>query len=316
MAEKYVLKVTAGPAYDSSTHSVVNVNSPTPLRISTPSIDINLTVRVQNFRGLPSNSPKTSPYFSAPSRTRDQYSIALSLLPKKPIRGQDLIFGNDFDNPIRDKLPPGFGTAFKIVKWAIDPGLDGDPYADEPHLYGGALSSFNVLRVGVKADKLKDVKEVGESVLEEGADGDGDRIRKAADTPDDAGPRKKHFLDKAHQEKFEFEAGRIYELDFFNPYIDFNDFALKLPGFTLPVVSFWESKDIPLRRFGLVNSFVPPFGLNSAHKLRYVLRNRETKEVYFVVLFTLLLREEVEKEETHHNADNENTTGIDDGGVD
>jgi Protein of unknown function (DUF1769) len=38
---------------------------------------------------------------------------------KQGINGDDLVFGNDFDHPIRDRLPPGFGTAFKIVKWGM-----------------------------------------------------------------------------------------------------------------------------------------------------------------------------------------------------
>jgi hypothetical protein len=55
-----------------------------------------------------------------------------------------------------------------------------------------------------------------------------------------------------------------------------------------------------------------------------VLKNRETKEVYFVVVFTLLVKEEVEKEEANeeteismHN-DGEGAFQIDDddGGVD
>ncbi len=64
------------------------------------------------------------------------------------ISAADLQFGNDFDHPIRDRLPPGFGTAMNIVRWWIDPGLEGDAYADMPYLYGPALSSFNAVHVG------------------------------------------------------------------------------------------------------------------------------------------------------------------------
>ena len=37
--------------------------------------------------------------------------------------------------------------------------------------------------------------------------------------------------------------------------------------------------------------------IRRTHELRYVLKNKETGDVYFVVVFTLLLREDVEKEE-------------------
>lgn len=48
------------------------------------------------------------------------------------------------------------------------------------------------------------------------------------------------------------------------------DFSLRLPGFSLQVVKYIDEKN---------------------HELRYVLKNRKTGEVYFVVLFTLILRD-------------------------
>lgn len=51
MAENYLLHVTAGPSYDPSTHQTVHVNSSTPLQIRTPLADVNLHVRIQNYRG-------------------------------------------------------------------------------------------------------------------------------------------------------------------------------------------------------------------------------------------------------------------------
>ena len=62
------------------------------------------------------------------------------------------------------------------------------------------------------------------------------------------------------------------------------DFSLRLPGFTLSAVKYVDEKN---------------------HDLRYVLKNRQTNEVYFVVLFSLLLvgvgdepgqREQIEKD--------------------
>lgn len=167
-----------------------------------------------------------------------------------------MVFGNDFDHPIRDKLPPGFQQAFNLVKWFVDPGLYADVQADEPYLYGPLLSSMNVWRVGPKDDREQEkVEEVRASeemhVFEEGGDGDGVEARKAAGVPADAAARKKFFLTEAHLKGFTFEAGREYSNDFFNPYLDFNDFALRLPGFglipgvTIPIISYWDGQ--PLR---------------------------------------------------------------------
>lgn len=48
----------------------------------------------------------------------------------------------------------------------------------------------------------------------------------------------------------------------------YTDFSLRLPGFSIKVAKYIDAKN---------------------HQLRYVLKNKRTGDVYFVVLFTLLL---------------------------
>ncbi|KAK7961929.1 uncharacterized protein PG986_002754 [Apiospora aurea] len=299
-AEKYILRVTAGSSYDVDTHEVVPVNSPEPLKVSNDFMDVELNVRVQNYRGLPRNSPTTSAYFSQPPHdyNKDQYSISFRFTPKKPaassaaetsseeeedddddddaakqpangISAADLQWGNDFDHPIRDRLPPGFNTAMGIVKWWIDPGLDGDAYADEPYLYGHALSSFNSVHVG----QGENDPEKGGLWFDEGGDEEGMAARKAIGAPDGAKQRMKWALRADSKEKWVFEHGKTYGVDFYNPYLDFGDFSLKLPGFTLPIMKYWDGQG-----------------------LRYVLRNKSTGDTYLVVLFTLYLKEDVNED--------------------
>lgn len=165
------------------------------------------------------------------------------------------------------------------MKWGIDPGLEGDVYSDKPHLYGNALSSVNMLRVGEKADNLP--KANGEdAAIEEGADGEGEEWRKSKDVPATADARKKHFLIKGKTNEWSWEEGRVFKADFFNPHLDFNGFALKLPGFSLSILPYLGGEDY----------------------LRYVLKNKDTDEVLFVVVFTLLHKEDVEKEEAESAA--------------
>lgn len=143
-------------------------------------------------------------------------------MPADGIPGTDLLFGNDFANPIRDRLPPGFSAAFRIVRWAIDPGLDGDVQADKPYLYGPLLSSMNVLRIGEKC-KDSEMANVGvEAMLQEGADGTGEQVRERLRIPEQNAKRMKYFLDAGHRKAFVFEKGREYSCDFYNGYLDFN----------------------------------------------------------------------------------------------
>jgi len=211
--------------------------------------------------GLPKDSPSTSPYFASPQHPYDRYSISFSFTPKHDIPGDKLVFGNDFEHPIRDRLPPLFDKAFGIVKWWIDPGLEGDVYGDRPYLYGALLSSINVLRIGGKKDDAQtngeeDQKTEGNAVVyEEGAHGSGAEIRREHQIPDRSAARQKFFLTEQNRKNFTFEAGREYQCDFFNPYLDFNEFALKI-GYGLPNISIlghWDGQ--PLR---YVRSRVPP----------------------------------------------------------
>jgi Protein of unknown function (DUF1769) len=301
-AHNYKLRVTAGLSYDTSTHFVVPVNAPKTLHLNSQHMLLSLAVRIKKFTGLPASSPTTSSYFDHPLHKSDQYSISFSFVPKVDLPGNDLIFGNNFDRPIRDRLPPGFNQAFKIVKWFVDPGLEGDPYSDKPYLYGPALSSWNILRIGEKvfeperqesngddqvdashpetesrpskdleSRKIPNAESFHEVVVEEGAEGSGSELRSTLSIPPDSGARKKHFLTESNRETFTFEAGRLYQSDFGNPFLDFNDFSLKLPGFSLNVIKYVDEK---------------------THELRYVLKNRITDDIYAVVLFSLLFGDE------------------------
>ncbi|CZR56038.1 uncharacterized protein PAC_05926 [Phialocephala subalpina] len=298
MAHNYILQVTAGSEYDITKHQIVPVNTATPITIDSEHISVSLNVRIAEYRGLPRTSPSTSPYFSLPphNKSKDQYSIAFEFTPKKPINGNDLVFGNDFDHPIRDRLPPGFGTAFKIVKWVVDPGLDGDVYADQPYLYGPAASSVNTLHIGSKGGKSgtssgTDTPSTSTStenedaglIFTEGGDSEGLEHRKEKGVPETEAARKKFFLNEENRKAWEWEEGRSYGCDFFNPYLDFNDFALRLPGFTLPIMKYWDGQGLRKE---------PP---KRSHTLRYVLKNRATDTVLFVVLFTLYLKEDVDE---------------------
>lgn len=276
--EQYMLKVTAGPTYDPKDHQDVLVNTEKPVDISSPLIDAVIHMRIKDYRGLPKGSPSTSPYFSTPQHPYDRYSISFSFTPKNDIPGDALVFGNDFDHPIRDRLPPLFDKAFGIVKWWIDPGLDGDVYGDEPYLYGALLSSINVLRIGGQSSSdtaRAEEPKVEAIVYEEGGYGGGEEIRKEKHLPPTSAARQKHFLAEAHRKDFVFEKGREYQCDFFNPYLDFNEFALKI-GYGLPAISI--------------------IGHWDGQPLRYVLKNRETKQELFVVVISLVPTEEVKKE--------------------
>lgn len=274
MADTYIIRVTAGPSYDPKTHIEVRVNEPKPLNIQHPLMDIELNVRIKDYFGLPFGSPTTSPYFSLePHITNDDtYAISLKFTPKAPtanhrdnsnttsasinstshsdsdseyntetpangILGTDLQFGNDFPHPIRDRLPPGFSYALNIVKWWIDPGLDGDPYSDTPYLYGPAISSFNTVHVG--EGEYSESK--GGLWFEEGGNKAGMIRRDELAIPTARKERMKWALIPRNKESWVWEWNKTYGADFFNAYLDFTELALRLPGYNFPLMSYIDS---------------------------------------------------------------------------
>ncbi|RAL08875.1 DUF1769 domain-containing protein [Aspergillus homomorphus CBS 101889] len=270
------LRITVGPKYDPQTHQSVQVNGAEPIRIESPHLTADIWVRIQDYTGYPTTSPRTNPYFNHEVTSRNRYSITLSLTFKQAVNGNDLLFGNDFDHPIRDYLPPGFGTAFRIVKTMLDPSLDGDAHADKPYLYSPALASWNQFHIG---DVTNALPAVSDPVILEGADGSGMEVRNTYAIPEDAAARTKHFRAEEKRAEFEFEAGRVYQADFGNPYLDFNEFSIHIPGITLNISKYVSEKN---------------------NVLRYVLKNRATGEEYLVIGFTVVLDEEQE-EDTEEN---------------
>lgn len=157
----------------------------------------------------------------------------------------------------------------------MDPGLEADVYGDKPWLYGRFLSSIDALWFdglkseagspsGNKADESAKADDDGEEeepktfdeeigiVVEEGGIGSGQVYRDEKGIPEDAAARKKFFLTEGNRKEFVFEAGKTIYANFGNGYLDFNEFKLRLPGFQLPIMSYWDGQPLryvhPLRR--------------------------------------------------------------------
>lgn len=274
------MAVTAGPSYDPSSHDQVDVNGQDATYVESDFVSAWVRVRIKDYHGLPRNSPSTSPYFSHKQHTSDRYSVAYSFIPKHDIPGSDIVMGFDYSHSVRHQLPPGTKYAMKIATSLLDPGLYSDPYCDEPYLYGPALSSWFAFSIG---DLVQDTPAKTQlfaldsndsGVISEGATGpSGDSIRNRHEMPSKWKKRRKHFLDTKALSSFTFEKGRMYHADFFNPHLDFANFALRLPGFSISVAKYVDEK---------------------THHLRYVLKNRKTGEVLFCVFFKLLFGKELE----------------------
>lgn len=90
-SEKYILRVSAGPSYDTSTHIPVIVNGTEPTSFENQYMKSSVKVRIRGYQGIPRNSPSHTPYFDHPMHTKDQYSVGFSFVPKVDLNGEDLV---------------------------------------------------------------------------------------------------------------------------------------------------------------------------------------------------------------------------------
>lgn len=122
----------------------------------------------------------------------------------------------------------------------VDPGVDGDPWADKPFIYGPCLSSINRIQIvgpgGDKSSSSDEPNPVEEDMTLCHVDG--------LDIPTDASGRMKYFLKKERREKFVWEEGKTYRMEFCNGFIDFDDFTVVIPGlgWKVGVLKYWDGQ--------------------------------------------------------------------------
>jgi len=62
--------------------------------------------------------------------------------------------------------------------------------------------------------------------------------------------RRSYFSNKENREQLKITEDQVWDLDFFNAYIDFDKFAVKLPGFEIGVMKYWDGQVSYARAFG------------------------------------------------------------------
>lgn len=221
------LKISVGSSYKDLSTAHVN-DSSRPTHVDNTFFVGDIVVRVKNFKGLtPDNEPAKETdqtYFEA---TSDTSSVQFVGTVKADVSGDNLVFGNDFDEPINDSLPPGTTLGLKALKW-IDPSLETDLYADKPWAFSPVLATMNLLNT------TGDVKDLGR--IEE----DTSNLVKEKITTKQ---RRTHFADKSHRERYSLKDLSIAG-DFSNPFIDFNTLSIALPYVNLhfSILQYWKGQ--------------------------------------------------------------------------
>ncbi|CAB4406441.1 unnamed protein product [Rhizophagus irregularis] len=269
---KLKLQISVGSSYDSAEHKIMLPNDDSrPYFINTSHFTGRICIRIKDFKGIaPSGTTRieSSPYFEG---YNVKYSIQVQgRFKENNLTADDIVFGNDFDKKIN--LPFGSSLGLKILQY-IDPGLQADIYSDEPWAYSPLVYTMN------KINLYEEPIIKGDEWLPSWPSSNGEHIEENVNCPSegvefkDVSERKKYFENETNRKQFQIKDNQIWNFDFFNSYIDFNDVAVTLPGFKLGVLQYWEGQPV-----------------------RYVCKTRGEKRdssiVFFVVVFQLVEEED------------------------
>ncbi|CAG8448403.1 4695_t:CDS:2 [Funneliformis mosseae] len=249
---KLKLNVSLGTSYDPKTHITILPNDDSnPYYINTQHFTGRICVRVRDFKGitpLGTSRIESSPYFEG---NNDQYSVQVQGRFKgNNLTADDIIFGNDFDKKVN--LPPGSWLGLKILQY-IDSGLEADIACDKPWAYSPLAFTMNRLNVheepDIKDGELPPWPSVNGEHIEENViiPRDGDKI----EVLNNVSMRKKYFNSKENRKIFPIKENQVWNFDFFNAYVDFNDVAVK------PVRYVCKSRDSSIVFFVVVFQLIP-----------------------------------------------------------
>ncbi|KAF8942605.1 hypothetical protein BGZ47_006316 [Haplosporangium gracile] len=303
---RYRLRVSAGPSADPKDLKVLPVNDDAnPTLIESDEFIGQIVVRIKGLdktfgykEGQEQDSLETiseSPWFSLPGGDNNLSSVQISGRFKREWPGEQVVFGNQFEKPLR--LPPFSSIALKFIQF-IDPGLKADIYCDRPWAFSPLIATMNTVNVsgwhldkatqkkveehGQEEDKERLENELppwpspqGEHIVEDTtllfqpdqynkeqedatltSEGETAHAHKHENKKEEltmaptqpavlnTSARRSYFAKEVNLAKHRYRPDQVYGFDFFNPYLDFANFTLKVPGFSVDITKYWDGQPL------------------------------------------------------------------------
>ncbi|TKY89657.1 hypothetical protein EX895_001442 [Sporisorium graminicola] len=275
------LKISAGPSVDALQTVAVN-HDDRPTEINSDLFQGRIAVRIKNFTGSDPDGVehrKDTPYFGAGHGKGQSWSMQIQGRFKSAVNADDLVFGNEFDKPIKDHLPYGTSVALQFVK-LVDPNLEHDLYAQRPHAWSPYLATMP--RVNSVASDKEDFSEwpsfpthpeyvqddISSLIPSELAEKERDTVANFKGI-DKAHEYRQRFLgNRAHRKEIIVDKDQIVTADFFNGFLDFNDLTLHIPfsgGLKFDLKKYWDGQPV-----------------------RYICKDRKNDNVFFIIQFDIV----------------------------
>ncbi|ORX35601.1 hypothetical protein BD324DRAFT_630814 [Kockovaella imperatae] len=249
MAPKLHITVSDGSSYP-PTRSI-QVNTAKSTHIKTPGFEGEVRVWIKGFNGDEGDDEELYfGHYKERGEKRDlTYAISIRGTFNEDLNGDDLLFGNVFERPIKDHLPWGTSVAMRFTSY-IDPTLIHDVYADKPWAMSPVLSCMSVLSLssggGQQSSKNQDV------VLHEDSwkyfqSHDEEFAEKEEDKPQDRLERQKWFSSQERRERIVLTKGTEVGMEFSNGLVDFSKLSLNLPhpiSMQIPLLQYWDGQPV------------------------------------------------------------------------
>lgn len=245
-----------------SDYSIIPVNSGKFVQVITKIGTFSFCVFIRNFDGCEQHkgnslyNSEDGSYLNGepveglndnlkPQTNMPNLSLFIKYKPNAPIRGSELIFGNDCPTSVKNRIPTTLlSSGLKFFSWFINPTIKADLYSDFPYLYGLALNSFTKIGLADSMSALEMLALLNED--EELKSNDSQDL----DIPLSSSQRQKFFCNVANCEKFTFEKDVSYYLVFDTNFIRIGDskYHVAIPTFrdrTFDIdVSHYADKDL------------------------------------------------------------------------
>ena len=278
------LKISAGPSVDQLQTVAVN-HDESPTTIDSPHFQGRIAVRIKSFTGSDPDGVehrKDTPYFENGHGKHQSWSMQIQGRFKEEVSADDLIFGNEFDKPIKDHLPYGTSVALQFVK-LLDPNLEHDLYAQKPHAWSPYLATMPRISsqtVEKQADGFDGwpafplapeayvEDDISSLIPEELAEKNKDTVANFKGI-DKAHEYRQRFLgNKENRQQITIKPEQVVTADFFNGFIDFNDLTLHIPfsgGLKFDLKKYWDGQPV-----------------------RYICKDKKQGRVFFVIQFDIV----------------------------
>lgn len=209
--------------------SIVPINTGNFVNLASEIGNFAVSINIKNFDGCKNHKENSSYNIKSEvegattgSVKPPNLRIFVKFTPLLDIEGSKLLFGNDCEVPISQKVPTSLiSTGLHFFKWFVNPTINSNLYDEKPYLYGLALNSFTKIGRGSLIDEQKFVLQETEclSVNDE--------------IPTAPAKRQKYFCNLKNCESYKFEKDQTYFFLFDTNLINIGDstYNVSIPTF-------------------------------------------------------------------------------------